>query len=964
MNHGHGQPVLSICIKRFCILFLAMATVFVWGGAPLPVLGQGRDSRTTTVPFQDRLRHYLDENTQEVVEELVAKEQQLLQLVQNIHLEVASRGKEGVHKDQAGFRRLYSHQDTLIRSYQYELERMVQVYDDLQKLKRVAAYRGNPGLLSQVEESTYDVLRTMDNRNLYKKGIYTATRVGALMDDYTSELDSLLTIYDALERARLLAGAQQNQQALADIDRQQAQLYRVLSSWNKLGPVPDTTFMDLRSEAGYVSRVMQQIDSLQAGGRVSEAARLEAIKAALLQRVDRSVIDLLTKSGYSLSAYPTVSDFIEVWKKERLVDIKTRLTEYLVLNRNLIDSATPEQRDRMLNRELTALSVNFAEGKYRLTENQINSVQEHYGHYYAYMTPLTYYLAECRYHRQAQEAARPLYLSLAADTSADRFRPAALIRLLQYEHAFDLQRDFLVHYDAISKDRHADAEQKQYAHYLAANRFFDKEMWSECQSAVQAVPAGSPYRMPAQLLSAIAWLNQNDFTQAVPILESLIDETIYPWTDLQTSYIRNTALLKLGMVYYQRGEFPRANDFFNRVSKGFADHDQALIGQAWASLRLGDYNASLSRTHQLLNSFLASNFTYEALTLAGHCQRLMNQPHDALNAYRYVVRSQNERAKKQEYNQERDRLKTQSRELDRLEKESLERRQVDLYADVERIKNQINAYVVSINERTDTGTQLLQDYYEERVDLFAKLDELQTVIEVAEREERPDIADKARKQLARLIRVLQTYRSDQNVVNTAFLVDFPLAAREASLEYKRNNLASVYRDLEMEKRRLERNVELVAGFEHAGEKTVAMASRSDLEILRSDLDHLRDRMSVLRKRVVEEQPAPSSSDAETWSDLSGFGMTDIIYRERMKRLSTIDDYAVRLKGIETVLSDRRHDIEVKLQLFEDEIRVLQDNLLSRKIQLDQMERQTYFEKFYFDEKEQEESWEPPSTTRP
>jgi hypothetical protein len=736
-----------------------------------------------------------------------------------------------------------------------------------------------------------------------------------------------------------------------------------MSSWKTLGPLPDSTLWDLRHEAQNVSQVMQQIDSLQAGGR--ESARLEAIKSALLQRVDRSVIDLLSQSGYTLSAYPTVSDFIEVWKKERLVDIKTRLAEYLLLNKNLIDNAAPGQRDRMLNRELSAISINFSEGKYQLTENQINSVMEQYGRYYSYLAPLTYYLAECRYHRQAYDAAKPLYLTLAADTSANRFRPAALLRLLQYENTFDLHRDFLGHYAALIKDKEANSEQKQYAHYLAANRFFAQADWSECQAAIQAIPSGSPHHMSAQLLSALVHLNQNDFAKAIPILQSLTDDKSYPWTDLSTSYIRNTALLKLGMIYYQRAEFPMANDYFNKVSQGFSDHDQALIGQAWANLRLGDYNASLARTHELLNSYLASNFTYEALTLAGHCQRVMKQPQDALNAYRYVVRSQNELEKKQEYNKERDRLKSQSRELDRLEKESLERKQVDLYAEVERIKDQINGYVVGLNERTDNGTQLLQDYYEERVDLFAKLDELQTVIEAAEREERTDIADKARKQMARLIRVLQTYRSDRSVVNTAFLVDFPLAAAEASKDYKRENLASVYRDLEMEKRRLERNVDLVAGFERAGQRTAAMDTKDDLEILRSDLDHLRDRMSVLRKRVVEAQPTASSSDAETWSDLAGFGMTDIIYRERQNRLATIDDYAGRLKGIETVLAERRHDIEGKLQKFEDDIRQLQDNLLSRKIQLDQMERQTYFEKFYFDEKEQEEdTWVPPQNTRP
>jgi hypothetical protein len=58
------------------------------------------------------------------------------------------------------------------------------------------------------------------------------------------------------------------------------------------------------------------------------------------------------------------------------------------------------------------------------------------------------------------------------------------------------------------------------------------------------------------------------------------------------------------------------------------------------------------------------------------------------------------------------------------------------------------------------------------------------------------------------------------------------------------------------------------------------------------------------------------------------------------------------------LAERRQTIEQRLQGYEDDIRKLQDTLLSRKLQLEQMERQTYFDKVYFDEKEsEEEEWE-------
>jgi hypothetical protein len=919
-----------------------------------PLSSQESSTPLPEIPFAERLRFYLNDQTQDVVKDLLAREQELLQLVQNIHLEVASRGVGSLQ----GFHQVYDHRDTLIQAYQQELVQLVGVYDDLQKLQHVADYRGDERLLGQVTQTKYDLLNSMDDRALYKKGVYTAEHVGGMVDEYTGELDSLLNIYDALERAKVLAQAQNNSDALQTIAQQQTQLVKILGTWNKLGPMADTSFLRLQNEARQVSRVMKQVDSLQTGGAATEAQRLEAIKSALLERVDKTVIDLLAKAGYTMNAYPTVSDFIDSWKKERLVDIQTRLTEYRIIQKQMLESATNEERDRMLNRDLTTLAGNYSDGRYRLAEFQIEHVRDQYASWYSYFTPLTYYQAECRYHRKAYDAARDLYRELAADSSAGTYRAAAFVRLMQYADVFGMQREFLTHYAALMQEKQATSAQRSLAHYLAANRFFGNNDLDASMASLRAIPSSSEYYMSSQLLLAIVYLNKNDFTPALPILQSLTDETSYPWTDLQTAYIRNTALLKLGMIYYQRAEFKTALSYFERVSQGFQDYDQALIGQSWANLRLGDYTSSLARSHQVLNNYLASNFTYEALTLSGHCKRLLNQPESALNAYRYVVRSQNERQSKEEINQERDRVQDQDRELNRLEKESLEKRQVELYSEIDKIKDQITGYMDVMNERTDTGVRLLQDYYDERLDIFARMDDLQTVIETAEREERPDLADKARKQLSRLIRVLETYRSDQEVVNTAFLVDFPLAAKEASMEYQKSNLSGVYRDLELEKRRLERNVELLTEYQRVGRDRGRESDRTDLSVLQSDLGHLRDRLSILRKSVVEAMPEDPSSNAELWNDFSGFGMTDVIYKERSNRLDTIDRYAARLKGIETVLADRRGEIQQRLQQFEDDIRKLQDDLLSRKIKLDQMERQTYFDKFYFDEKEQEEeAWE-------
>ena len=50
----------------------------------------------TKIDFNEKLRYYLNENTHDVIRELLDRERQLRDLINNIHDEVALRGKKGL----------------------------------------------------------------------------------------------------------------------------------------------------------------------------------------------------------------------------------------------------------------------------------------------------------------------------------------------------------------------------------------------------------------------------------------------------------------------------------------------------------------------------------------------------------------------------------------------------------------------------------------------------------------------------------------------------------------------------------------------------------------------------------------------------------------------------------------------------------------------------------------------------
>ena len=944
------------------VLLLLVAFFFILSFANL-VDANGQDSAKpkvqdkTHVGFEEKLRFYLDEKTKSVVEELLARELQLLQMVHGIKNEIALRG-EGVDEEQLGFRKIFGHADTLISEYTGELDRLMAVYDDLERLQRVAEYGGDVQALDQLEDIRNRVSSALENRKLYKKGIYTPERVGEMIDDYTTELDSLLSIYDQLEWLKVQAVAQKNTKALANIREQKQQLLKVLSQWGSLGPLSEEDYLRYQVEVNRVGEVIKKIDDLAEAQPEGEARQLLNVKRSLLDRLDETIIDLLAKAGYKMPAYPTVSEFVDEWKAERLIDIKARLTQYEIIRQNLIKTATPEQRDRMLSQEVTDALTSYANGYVRTAEYQLQDIIDSYRPYYHNFTAIRYYLGECKYDRGAYDAAREEYLVVVADSTPSTYRADALVRLMQFANSFGVSKEFFNYYDEVVKiDSLATPEVLMYAHYLAANKYFDMSQFPKARDILKKITPDSRYYLPGQLLLGIVYTNLNDYDSAIPVFRELTKEKNYPWTDLDIAYIRNTALLRLGMIYYQRGEYASAIEVFDQVSQGFKDYDEALIGQAWASLKLGQYDATLERTHNLLRNYLASNFTYEALVLSAHCKRLLEQPETALNSYRYVVRARGIMEMKKQFDKERARVLDQVDEFNRLEKEALEKRQAAIYPEINRIRNELNEFLLRIQEKGDTGTQLLHDYYDERTSIIEQLQELDRIEEWALKQGRPDVARHAVQQKARLIKILQTFRADRDVTNTAYLVDFPLAAKEASLQYRKENLSSVYRNLDLERRRIEKDIEQLGQVRQEA-MTSGDVSAANLELLEHDLSNLRDRLSQFKMWLAENKPGDPKSNISHWSDLAGFGMSDVIYKQRKNRLEQIDYYATQVKIINNILNSRRQAIEAEMERFQEAIKKLQDKLITRKIQLEQLERKTYFENLYFDTHErEEETWE-------
>lgn len=911
----------------------------------------------TTVSFNEKLQFYLNENTIHVIEELHDRELQLSNLVQIIHDEVAARGKEGL-EDESGFSKVFAEQDQLVDAYKRELAWLVKAYDDLNYLKDIADYVNDVDNSIKVLEAKSNIMSAVDDRELYKKGYYTPEYIGQMVEEYTDELDSLLNIYDGLEHIKVRAEVYNDQEALLQIQNQKSQILKILSQWGKLGPLSEEDYAQYQEEVQKVHQTVKDIKKQESAILSKELDRLRGVEKDLVGSLDKTVYDIMANAEYTMDIFPTVEEFVKEWKTERLADVNVRLTQYQIIRNNLLSTADEEQIARMYSAEINNALLNYSGQKYRTAEYQFLDILNRYDLLSEKIIPIKYYIGESRWHRLAYQQAKEQFEELV-NSKPSNYMIEALVRLMQYELDFGTSAQFYKYYSLVEKNREfGKGDIVYYAHFLAANNQFENRQYFQAQKLLDKITETSEFYLPSQLLKALIFANLNKFEKAVPIFTELTNVKSYPWTNVNAAEIRNTSLLHLGLIYYQKGQFFNAIENLEKVSKGFGRYDEALMSHAWSKFRQNNFKEAQQLALELLRDQFASDFTYEALVLYGHCSQILENNDNALDAYRYVVRARGVLDAKKDFDTERKNIREKVDQLEIIENQAIDKRQPGIYIEISRLKNELNEFLVSTRERGDTGTQLIQDYYEERLDVVDQLVELDEIIEWAFKEGRGDLAVKADQQRTRLVAALETYQGDQTVSNTTYLVDYPLAAREASMVYRRETWGDVYRDMNREKGRIERALDDVEEYQARLTNAGAVSSKMDLEVLQFDINNLKDRLDLVRKAMTETGLDVPKSNADYWSDLSGFGMSDIIYNEREKKLGQIEDYANRLETINNIFHTRQQELLVRVNEFENDLIRIQNTLLSRKIQLEQLEKDTYFRNYYFETREfEEETWE-------
>jgi hypothetical protein len=923
----------------------------------------------TSISYEDRLRFYLDVKTKNFLIEMADKEMILLQTIANVTAEIKQRGLEGLAQDEAGFDLLYKKTQTLTESYTAEMEAILAVIDEISALSRTMERERRYDLVEEFQDLKGRLVAALDHRELYKKAPATKSHVSGLVKEYDVEVDSLLRIYNRLEKFQRVATAKGDSAILPLVEKQKAKILGMVADLKSDSIATPDLAGSFLLETERIATLLGELDKLEkaSSGTLDTALEIETVRRNMIAQLDTRLRKLLGLNGYDK---PTLEAMFQLWRGARLADYEARAAEYAVMKKSLLETGNAKERTRLLERDLTDGLLNYAAERYRVAELQLSAVMQDYDRYFTNWDAVMFYRAESFYARALYPTAYENYELLLRRYPDSKFLGMALLRLLTIAHTLKWEQPFFSYYERIDSAALSTEEQKskggtvrldsrivERSRYLAGYYLLNLDRHAEAETALALIPPASRYHFAAQYLRGIVQANLGNLAGALQHFQYLAESEGpvigLTLTDPTTTLIRNNALMRLGFIHYQRGELENAVRYFEKVSRGAENYDQTLIGLSWTYLKKGDLEKTITATGTVLGNYLSSNYQYEALVLSAHCRRLLEQPDKALENLRYVAHAHGVLELSKEYNAEREQILAQLGEVERMEKAALEHQDKKLYGIISEVRQSLMGMLFSFGYRSNTGELFVDAFSEERQNIYRQLQQLDRLAAEARQSGLIEVERDAIERRNRLVRVLETYQADRSIRNVNYFVDYPLATKESGAAHRRQIVLDLFKEMEAEQERLKQNLSTADRLisEPPARRDINIAL--DLKAVQDDFRNLKYRMDRFQTWLSSYDVDAVTTDIAHWADLSGFGMSDIAFQEINRREHKIDLYSQNIASIDNILRGRKTSLEQMLRDFDREMRKIEEELLNEQVRLDRLEHDTYFRNSYFDTSESE-----------
>ncbi len=269
----------------------------------------------------------------------------------------------------------------------------------------------------------------------------------------------------------------------------------------------------------------------------------------------------------------------------------------------------------------------YLAGKYWEASYAFGKVMSLYPNFYL-NDKAAFYMGNCYRFLQMHGIAREVYKTALEEYATSDMRPKYLYGLENIDYREHKYEDALKNHAFIT-NLYAESEIRPDADYLAGEIHFLRKNFTAAEQLLNKLKAGDPSYLYAQYTLSIINVENKKVEAAIANLKHIIDDSAQ---DAGSQLLQDAANTKLGHLYFEQVELRNAVEAYKRVPEGSSYGDEALLGTAWAWIKVNQPPASMHAIERLLTSHAESPLVPEAYLVKGYGLMLQKNYADAIAA--------------------------------------------------------------------------------------------------------------------------------------------------------------------------------------------------------------------------------------------------------------------------------------------------------------------------------------------
>jgi TolA-binding protein len=246
----------------------------------------------------------------------------------------------------------------------------------------------------------------------------------------------------------------------------------------------------------------------------------------------------------------------------------------------------------------------------------------------------TWYLGNTYRFLHMNDISRQVYKEALEEYTTSEIRAKYLYGLEALDYREGKLDDALKNH-AFIINLYGDSDIRPDADYLAGEIHFQRKNYNIAEQLFASILPGDPNYLYAQYTLSVINVESSREQAAIQNLTNVISDTTQQSSD---QLLQDASNLKLGHLYFEQGDKLRlAVEAYQRVEDGSAYQDEALLGTAWAWIKVNQSNYALQTIDKLIGSYPQSSLVPEAYLVKGYSLMLLKRHQEAVSALEQCI---------------------------------------------------------------------------------------------------------------------------------------------------------------------------------------------------------------------------------------------------------------------------------------------------------------------------------------